>query len=564
MPRALPSRPRRALSLVLAAGVTGALLGALHTAPASAAPGAPAATPPLPAGAKQVGNGNPLMDYQYGADPYAMVYGGRVYEYLTSDGSQVGPDGRVQQTYEKNPDGTIKDNSYSRIQTLTIISSADLVNWTNEGQVKVAGPTGAAPWASNSWAPSAAHRVVDGKERFFLYFANSAGGIGVLQSDSPTGPFTDPVGGPLVSPSTPGAQGVVWLFDPAVLVDTDGRAYLYFGGGVPSTGGTSTPEQTDHPRTSRVIELGADMVSTVGSAATIDAPAVFEDNGINKIGDTYYYSYCTNFAHSPVIDGHPVSTGTIAYMTSKSPMGPFTWQGEILPNPGAFFGVGGNNHHALFDFKGQWYVTYHASTVQSALVAGGSLDTAHGYRSTHLDRVTVRADGSIAPVTGTLAGVPPVGTLDPYRRTEGETIAWDSGIQDAYDPTSGIRVQPSGPAGKHRQVLANVDPGEWTSVARASFGSGGARSFSAVVAPRAGGSISIRLDSPQATGGNVVGTLTVPASADDTLRTLTARLSRTVTGTHTVYFVYQGSARGHLFDVDAWAFGSGATAAGQF
>lgn len=549
------ARPRRALSLLLAAGLAGSLLGAVNASSAAADTAPPAAAPVLAdQGAKKIGNANPLMDYQYGADPYAMVYGDRVYEYLTSDGSEIGPDGRVKQTYEKNTDGTIKDNSYGKIQSLTIISSADMVNWTNHGQVKVAGPSGAAPWANNSWAPSAAHRTVDGRERFFLYFANSAGGIGVLESGSPTGPFTDPIGKPLVSAATPGAQGVVWLFDPAVLVDTNGKAYLYFGGGVPSTDGTSTPEQTDHPRTSRVIELGADMISTIGSAATLDAPAVFEDSGINKIGDTYYYSYCTNFSHSPVIDGHPVSTGTIAYMTSKNPMGPFTWQGEILPNPGAFFGVGGNNHHALFQFKKQWYVTYHASTVQSALVAGGSLDAARGYRSTHIDKVTIDADGSIAPVTGTLAGVPQVRSLDPYRRTEGETIAWSSGIQDAYDPASGVRVQPSGPDLNGRQVLSNVDDGEWTSVARADFGSNGARTFSAAVVPRLGGTISVRLDSPDVRGNNVVGTLTVRPTADGRLQTLTTHLLRPVTGVHKVFFVYQGPARGHLFDVDAWAF----------
>ena len=514
------------------------------------------ASVPHPAGhaapAKTVGNANPLMDYQYGADPWAMVYNGRVYEYMTSDGEQYDANGNVVQTYEYDANGNIKDNGYGQIKTLTILSSADLVNWTNEGQVKVAGSFGAAKWASNSWAPAATHRTVDGREKFFLYFANSAGGIGVLTSDSPVGPWTDPIGKPLVTSATPGVAGVVWLFDPAVLVDDDGSAYLYFGGGVP-TG------ETDHPQTARVIQLGADMTSTVGTAATIDAPAMFEDSGINKINGRYYYSYCTNFSHSSVIDGNPIGTGNIAYMVSDSPMGPFTYQGEILSNPGAFFGQGGNNHHAMFEFNGQMYVTYHAQTVQSALVAGGSLNTAHGYRSTHIDKVTIRADGSIAPITGTYQGVPQQGPLDPHGRIEAETIAWDSGIQDAYVDSSGIRVLPLGSDGTGGQKLTSLNNGEWTSLAKVDFGdaaSGGATGLTADVLPKAGGQVEIRLDSADtSSAANLVGTLTVPASSAGTWTTVSTNFTTRVTGVHNVFFIFKGnSATDELFDVDDWQF----------
>ena len=46
---------------------------------------------------------------------------------------------------------------------------------------------------------------------FFLYFANGGNGIAVLSSDSPTGPFTDPIQKPLVSRETPGCASVTWL-----------------------------------------------------------------------------------------------------------------------------------------------------------------------------------------------------------------------------------------------------------------------------------------------------------------------------------------------------------------
>ncbi len=76
--------------------------------------------------------------------------------------------------------------------------------------------------------------------------------------------------------------GVVWLFDPAVFVDSDGTGYLYCGGGIPG-GQNPSQSQWANPKTARVIKLGQDMISTVGSASTIDAPFMFEDSGIHKI-----------------------------------------------------------------------------------------------------------------------------------------------------------------------------------------------------------------------------------------------------------------------------------------
>ena len=51
------------------------------------------------------------------------------------------------------------------------------------------------------------------------------------------------------------------------------------------------------------------MISIDGEAKEIDAPCMFEDSGIFKYGDKYYYSYCSNFM-SPHKDGYP-GYGTI-------------------------------------------------------------------------------------------------------------------------------------------------------------------------------------------------------------------------------------------------------------
>ena len=167
---------------------------------------------------KKLDETNPIMTQRYGADPYAMVYGDTVYFYMTAD------------VYEYDSNMLIKDNSYGKIKTINVVSTKDMVNFTDHGAVAV---TKAATWANNSWAPAAAWKNIDGQDKFFLYFADGGGGIGVLTADSPTGPFTDPIGKGLLRRDMPNCGNVLWLFDPAVLVDDDGSAYIYFGGGVP-------------------------------------------------------------------------------------------------------------------------------------------------------------------------------------------------------------------------------------------------------------------------------------------------------------------------------------------
>ena len=167
-------------------------------------------------GYKGIDDTNPVMTQTYGADPYAMEYDGRLYLYMTGD------------VYEYDTDGNIKENGYGKITTIRVISTDDMVNFTDHGSIQVAGKDGAARWANNSWAPAAAWKEIDGKPKFFLYFADNGGGIGVVTSDSPVGPFVDELGHGLIRRDMENCGNVEWLFDPAVLVDDDGKAYIYF------------------------------------------------------------------------------------------------------------------------------------------------------------------------------------------------------------------------------------------------------------------------------------------------------------------------------------------------
>lgn len=458
---------------------------------------------------KDKANNNPIATQRYSADPSVMVYNGRVYVYATND------------VYEYNADGDVKENAYGKVKTINCFSTTDFVNWTDHGAIPVAGknleegaPEGAAKWANNSWAPCAAHKTIDGKEKFFLYFADNGSGIGVLTADSPEGPWTDPLGKQLVSRQTPTCDTVEWLFDPAVMVDDDGSAYLCFGGGVPAG-------KDEHPMTARIVKLGADMISLDGEPVTIDAPYLFEDSGINKINGKYVYSYCTNWASGKK---NGVGTAVIAYMTSDSPMGPYTYVGTVLPNP-SNLGGGGNNHHSIFEFNGELYIAYHTRSVDSQ-VFGKS----RNYRSTHIDKLTVNADGTINKGTPTMIGVEQLDKLNPYVTVQAENIFRQYGIN-----VSGLG-----------NTVVNASSGSFIGVKGADF-SKGLSTITVRAKAESDTKIDVRVGSER---GTVIGTIDVKASED--FQDFTGNFEG-LSGTRDLYFTFNGNVV-----LDSWTAAEGA------
>lgn len=454
---------------------------------------------------KDAANGNPIVTQRYSADPGVMVYGDTVYVYSTND------------VYEYNKKNQLGENTYSKITTINCFSSKDLVNWTDHGAIAVAGkqnPEGPAKWANNSWAPCAAHKTIDGKEKFFLYFADNGSGIGVLTSDTPYGPFVDPIGRQLVSRQTPTCASVEWLFDPAVLVDDDGTGYLYFGGGVPNG-------KAADPGTARVVKLGDDMISLAGDPVQINPPYLFEDSGINKIGNKYYYTYCSNWNCA---DGF--RSGTIQAMVSDDPMGPFTYQGEIFANPSSFFNDGnGNNHHSLFEFNGKLYLAYHARALERKAVG-----SALGYRTTQIDEVTV-TDGKINAITATMKGVAQLTTVNPYEVQSAATIYRQKGIE----------VLGSG------NPAVTVTEGDFTGVKGVNFDAGASEIAMIVKASEA-----MTIDVYTASeAGTKIGTVNVDATED--FKTFAAELAN-ISGTTDLYFVFNGSAEVYSWKVSPAKF----------
>ncbi len=445
----------------------------------------------LNVGYKKDGEGNPLFTQRFGADPGYLVWEGRLYIYTTND------------VIEYNADGTVRENSYGQVNMINCISSADLVNWTDHGAIPVAGRRGIASWASNSWAPCATHKTVNGEEKFFLYFCNGGNGVSVLVADDPAGPWTDPLGHGLITRATPNCANVLWLFDPAVFVDEDGTGYLYFGGGVPDG-------MTANPGTIRVVQLGEDMISIVGEPQVIEAPYVFEDSAINRIGDTYYYSYCSNWNTG----GNPygMESGAIQYMVSDSPMGPFTYAGQLFSNQGRFFGMYGNNHHSIAEFGGVYYLLYHNRPVEKGMGITGN------YRSPQIDVLPVNPDGSLGPVKGTMQGIAQLMPMNPYAAVSAQTMYRQAGLEvTGYADTA----------------LTVATTGDWLEVAGVNFASG-ASAFTLCAASETGGAVRVMagdgvLCEIALPAGTVMGEVTVPCATVSGLQDVTLIFAGDVT-----------------------------------
>lgn len=467
---------------------------------------------------KGLSDTNPIINQHFGADPYAMVYGDTVYFYMTAD------------AFEYDAAGEIKENTYGTIGSIYVVSTKDMVNFTDHGEIKIAGKDGAAKWAHNSWAPAAVWKEIDGKPKFFLYFADNGGGIGVVTSDSPTGPFVDELGKGLIRRDMENCGNVLWLFDPAVLMDDDGRAYIYFGGGVPEG-------MADHPMTGRCCELGEDMMSLVGVPAVIDAPYLFEDSGIHKYGDTYYYTYCSNFSvDDKGREEYGFDSGEIICMESKSPLGPFTFKERILKNPGAYWGVGGNNHHCVFSFKDQWYIAYHTRLLEK------EMNILHGYRSTNVDAFNIQEDGTIGEVAQTKSARKQVGSVDAYEKINGATYAVMGGV----NPVPGD--ENSKKYGCGYMILGDINDGDFVKLQGVEFGEQGASKVKVTVRTNGKKGV-IRVSTPFLNNGTVLGYLPVEPDGQD-VTVCTAVLDEKVTGLKDIFFTFSGEG----YEVIDWQF----------
>ena len=431
---------------------------------------------------------NPIVQTCYTTDPAPLVHDGRMYVYTGHD--EAGAD-------------------FFWMQEWRVYSTDDMVNWVDHGS----------PLAleSFSWADDRAWagQAIERNGKFYWYIcahSKISGGmaIGVAVSDTPVGPFRDAIGKPLFE------NGSWDHIDPSVFIDDDGQAWVCWG----------NPQLY-------YLKLNEDMISYEGDVILADMTeeafgspknrergkqykdSYTEGPWLTKRGDTYQLIYAAG--------GIPEH---ISYSTATNPLGPWTYAGQIMPqaNTGSF-----TNHAGVADYKGHSYFFYHT----------GKLPGGGGYgRSVAVEEFKYNEDGSFPTIMPTEEGVEPVGTFNPYRKVEAETMAYSRGLSTEQNSKIGVYV-------------TDIHNGDYIKLRNVDFGRMFPRTFTARVSSGLrGGTIEVRLDSIK---GQVMATVNVPATGGwEEWQTIVVDVKAKVAGIHDLYFCFTGRKGPKLMYFDWW------------
>ena len=261
----------------------------------------------------------------------------------------------------------------------------DLDHWTCHGHIFQTRPdtdheSSVTHTDHELYAPDVVEK--DGKYYLYTYIVGAKGCVSV--SDKPEGPFTF-LSTYEYAPEDAGDEGI--YNDPGVLVDDDGRVYIYYGFE------HSNMNELDGGSMYKV-KPGSLIRRIMDDREEIPEPQRFyEASSPRKIGDTYYLIYS------------PRKGSRLAYATSNKPTGPFVYRGYIIDNGIDF--PGGNNHGSLCKIGNQWYIFYHRMT-------NGTIMSRRGC----VEKIEILPDGTIPEVEATSLGFED--SLNPYQITDAD------------------------------------------------------------------------------------------------------------------------------------------------
>lgn len=416
----------------------------------------------------------PIIQTKYTADPAPMVYNDTVFLYTTHD--------------EDDAEGF-------KMQDWLLYTSTDMVNWTDHGVVASLKSFDWVKRDNGAWA----EQVVERNGKFYMYCPIHGNGIGVLVSDSPYGPFKDPLGKPLVW------QKEHWDdIDPTVFIDEDGQAYMYWG----------------NPNC-YYVKLNEDMISYSGDIVKLkETPEHYQEGPWFYKRNGHYY---LAFASTCCPEG-------IGYAMSDSPTGPWKTKGYIMRPTERTRG----NHPGIMDYKGKSYVF------------GLNYDLLKLETNIHYERRSVSVAEMHYNEDGTIQEVPywadtkleQIGTFNPFRKVEAETMAWGYGLKTAPNADKSLSV-------------VDVNNGEYICVRGVDFGKNKARRFEVSALPLEGGNLKIRLDAPD---GKIVGNVNIPQGNETSKYELYSCEVNAVSGIHDLYLSFEGENNKDLFELDYWKF----------
>lgn len=289
---------------------------------------------------------NPLIMDQFTADPTARVFNGKLYVYPSHDIPCEPGQGYI---------GFCMADYH-------VFSTEDLMNWTDHGVVLSQEQVlWAEPESYSMWAPDCIFK--DGK--YYFYFPAIKKGkleergraIGVAISEKPYGPFI------------PEEKPIVNGIDANPFIDKDGKAYLYWADSGKLFVAGLSDDMLQLSTEPRIVDDLPDGFK--------EGPFLFERKGI------YYFTF-------PHVAN---KTEELAYATSNSPVGPFTYRGIIMDESpiGCW-----TNHQSIVEYNDQWYLFYHHNDLSPEFDKN---------RSIKADSLFFNEDGTIQKVTPTLRGI---------------------------------------------------------------------------------------------------------------------------------------------------------------
>jgi len=438
----------------------------------------------------------PVVQTRFTADPAPVVIDGKVFLYTTHD-----------------EDGA---RGFQMFDWL-LYTSDDMVNWQDHGAVASLDDFKYYDGKNGAWA----EQVIEANGAYYMYCPIHGHGIGVLMSDSPYGPFHDPLGEPLVW------QREHWDdIDPTVWIDDDGQAYMYWG----------NPNLYS-------VKLGKDMISLAGPIVKHPKIEDYQEGPwFWKHGGNYYLA----FASTCCPEG-------IGYAMSDGPEGPWEYKGHIMDHTVRTRG----NHPGIIDYKGKSYVfglnydIMHLKTFAHA-----------EQRSVSLAEMHYNPDGTIQEVPYFLDNVvEQIKPFDPYgrninERVEAETMAWGYGLKTSRMEESASLASDDlrdlkNTVNYNNMYVHDIDNGEYILLRGVDFGRKGAKKFMASVGSEGIGCIEIHLDSKDSPAVAVIPI--TPTGGAKEFKVFTEKIKGRIRGNHDLYLVFTGVGK-DLFNFDWWCF----------
>jgi beta-xylosidase len=208
-----------------------------------------------------------------------------------------------------------------------------MVTWTDHGVIMK--PTDFSWSIGEAWAS----QVMEYEGKYYFFVSTQCGdpnckAVGVAASDTPTGPFEDAIGKPIITDDMTdnGPRGWWYDFDPTIMVDDDGTPWLCWGNG-----------------TCFLAPLKHNLVELAGPITVLPMENYVEGPWLYKRGEHYYNVYASMGNHLE----------TISYAMAPSVEGPWTFAGELLGEQKDSF----TTHPGIIDYKGKSYLFYHGTSL---------------------------------------------------------------------------------------------------------------------------------------------------------------------------------------------------------